>query len=199
MDNIDRIADYLLLQSDDMPEVGLFHGKMGVVVALYQYADACGDESVQEYAWELFQQVYEGVHTGLPFGLEDGLAGIGYGTTWMCQHGLMECSLNDVLGDIDRQIMEHDPRRLTDMSMRTGVRGLMLYLALRQSVEAVTTFDGQYMMELQATIRRNRLSCGLPDMMDILNEPIFSETDYLGKPLGIDGGCAYYILKTTRA
>ena len=138
---MDKIADYLLLRSSYMQELGLFHGKMGVVVALYLYADAYGDEVMREYAWELFQQVYDGVHTDMPVGLERGLAGIGYGTTLLCKRGLVECSLNDILEDIDRKIMERDPRRLTDMSVRSGVRGLMLYLDLRQSVEAVATFD----------------------------------------------------------
>ena len=57
---MDKIADYLLLRSSYMQELGLFHGKMGVVVALYLYADAYGDEVMREYAWELFQQVYAG-------------------------------------------------------------------------------------------------------------------------------------------
>ena len=39
---MDKIADYLLLRSSYMQELGLFHGKMGVVVALYLYADAHG-------------------------------------------------------------------------------------------------------------------------------------------------------------
>ena len=62
---MDKIADYLLLRSSYMQELGLFHGKMGVVVALYLYADAYGDEVMREYAWELFQQVYDGVHNAV--------------------------------------------------------------------------------------------------------------------------------------
>ena len=177
-EEMDKIADYLLLRSGYLQELGLFHGKMGVVVALYLYADAYGDEVMREYAWELFQQVYDGVHTDMPVGLERGLAGIGYGTTFLCKRGLVECSLNDILEDIDRKIMERDPRRLTDMSVRSGLRGLMLYLGLRQSVEAVTTFDSRYMMELQDTVERNNLSCRTLDFMDVLNEPTFPEAEY---------------------
>ena len=39
-EEMDKIADYLLLRSGYLQELGLFHGKMGVVVALYLYADA---------------------------------------------------------------------------------------------------------------------------------------------------------------
>lgn len=194
---MDRIAEYLLLKGSHIPELGLFHGKMGFVVALYLYADVRRDDVMREYAWELFQQVYDGVHTDMPTGLERGLAGIGYGTTLLCMRGLVECSLNDILTDIDRKIMERDPRKLTDMSVRTGARGLMLYLNLRQRVEPVTTFDSGYLRELQETMAGHKVPSRDLNIMDILHEPSFTETDYLDKPLDIDGGSAYYILKNT--
>lgn len=190
-----KIADYLLLKSSSMYDIGLFHGKMGVVLALYLYADKYADETMRDYAWELFQQVYDGVHADMPIGLERGLAGIGYGTSLLRKRGLVECDLNDILVDIDHKIMERDPRRLTDMSARTGVQGLMLYLELRQNVEPISTFDELYINELRETIMRHNLSCGTQDLMDILGEPSFPATEYIDKPLGIDIGCAHYILK----
>lgn len=192
---LDKIADYLLLHSSSIHELGLFHGKMGIVVALYIYADAQHDDVMREYAWELFQQIYDGVHTDMPIGLERGLAGIGYGTTLLCKRGLVECSLNDILADVDQKIMERDPRRLTDNSVRTGGRGLMMYLNLRQSVETVTSFDSNYFKELQDTMAGPIASSNEMQLTDILNEPTFAETDYLDKPIAIDGGSAYYILK----
>ncbi len=193
---MDRIAEYLLLNGSNIQEIGLFHGKMGIVVALYLHAEACDDDILREYAWELFQQVYDKVHTDMPVGLERGLAGIGYGTTLLCKRGLVECDLNEILVDIDQKIMERDPRRMTDMSVRTGARGLMLYLSLRQNVEAVTTFDSGYLRELQETMTRYNIPSGNLSIMDILHKPSFAETEYIEKPLGIDGGCAYYILKS---
>lgn len=192
---IDRIVDYLLLNSSYMKDVGLFHGKMGVVVALYMYAEACDDDVMRDYAWELFLQVYDGVCADMPIGMEYGLAGLGYGTTLLCKRGLIECDLNDILEDIDHKIMERDPRRLVDMSVRTGVGGLLLYLGLRQSVELVTTFDDIYLTELQDIAMKNNLYCRSLDILDFLNEPSFPKAEYIGKPLGIDGGSSYYILK----
>lgn len=191
----EKIANYLLLHSSYMRELGLFHGKMGIVVALYLYADALHDDVMRDYAWELFQQVYDGVHTDMPIGLERGLAGIGYGTALLCKRGLLECSLNDILVDIDQKIMERDPRRIADKSVRTGGRGLMMYLKLRQSVEMVTTFDSSYLKELRDTMAGYVAPSEEMQLMSILNEPTFAETDYLEKPLDIDGGSAYYILK----
>lgn len=190
-----KIADYLLLKSPYIQDVGLFHGKMGIVVSLYAYANKYGDSLLEDYAWDLLQQIYEEVHTDMPIGLENGLTGTGYGTSLLCKLGLVECDLNAVLEDVDTKIMERDPRRISDFSVRSGVGGLLLYLALRQSTgEPLLTFDNQYLTELEsATAGRLKLNPNT-SLLDLLNKPSFGVDDYIEKPVGIDCGSAYYIL-----
>lgn len=191
-----KIADYLLLNSQYMQNLGLFHGKMGIVVALYAYANKYDDKLLEEYAWDLFQQVYEGVHSNMPMGLEYGLTGIAYGTTLMCEQGWVECDLNDILADIDAKIMEYDPRRITDFSMRSGAGGLWLYLALRQKTSgSILTFDKQFLEELQSAMLDRETIAPTTCLVEILNEPSFAIDDYIEKPIGIDAGSAFYILK----
>lgn len=195
---IRKIADYLLLQSSNMREVGLFHGKMGVTVALYMYSAKYDDPLMEEYAWDLFQQVYEAVHVDMPVGIESGLAGIGYGTTLLRKYGLVDCDLNEILMDVDFKIMERDPRRMSDRSVRTGLGGILQYIALRQSTnEPLLTFDRQYLTELNNitadNVRLNSLR-QFHATTGLLTNPPFGMDDYIEKPLGIDAGCAYYIL-----
>lgn len=191
-----RIADYLLLHGPRIPDIGLFHGKMGIATALYMYSARYGDGQTGEFAWELFQQVYEGIHRDMPVGLENGLAGIGYGTTLLNTLGLLDGDLNDVLMEIDRKIMERDPRRMTDLSLRSGAAGIMRYIALRKSSgQGLLTFDSVYLRELQETAGRQ--PDGSPcDILSILNEPESGPEEYIGRPLGIDGGIAYHLVKT---
>lgn len=193
-----KITDYLLLHSPYMHDIGLFHGKMGVVVALYMYAEAFHDEFISEYAWELFQHIYDGIHSNMPIGLEYGLSGIGYGTTLIYKHGLVDCDLNSILAEVDSKIMEYDPRRVKDLSIRSGIGGLVQYIALRQSTgEPLNTFDAQYLTELYTTATGIDVYCNETSIMSILNTPPFPIGEYTEKPLGIDGGSAYYILKDT--
>lgn len=198
MKKMRKIVEYLLLYSPYMRDIALFHGKMGVVVALYMYAERFHDELISEYAWELFQQIYDGIHSNMPIGLEYGLVGIGYGTTLMYKHGLVDCDLNSILTEIDSKIMEYDPRRMKDLSVRSGIGGLMRYIALRQSTgEPLRTFDEQYLTELYTTAAGIAACSNEASIMDILNAPPFPIEEYTEKPLGIDGGSAYYILKDT--
>lgn len=193
---LQKIVDYLILNSQYMRNIGLFHGKMGIVVALYAYAYKYNDKLLEDYAWDLFQQVYDSVHSDLPIGLEYGLIGIGYGTTMMCEQGWVKCDPNDILADIDAKIMEHDPRRITDFSVRTGAGGLCLYLALRQRTNGLlSTFDKQFLSELQSTMLNRETIVPVSNIVEILNEPPFAIDDYIEKPIGIDAGSAFYILK----
>ena len=191
-----KIVDYLLLSSPYMHDIGLFHGKMGVVIALYLYSAKYRDELISDYAWDLLQHIYDNINSNMPIGWEYGLAGIGYGTTILYKHGLVNCDLNSILVDVDSKIMEHDPRRIKDMSIRSGVEGLMQYIALRKSTgEPFETFDAQYLTELYATASPIVSVYQDKSIMSILNAPTFSIEEYTEKPLGIDGGSAYYILK----
>lgn len=190
-----KIADNLLLKSSYIQDIGLFHGKMGVVVSLYAYANKYQDQLLEDFAWDLLQQIYENVHTDMPIGMEYGLAGIGYGTTLLSKLGLVECDLNSVLADVDAKIMERDPRRMSDYSVRTGAGGVLLYLSLRQETGgALLTFDNQYVAELKSAAARMVLN-PVTNILDILNKPLFDINCYMEKPIGIDGGSAYYILK----
>lgn len=191
-----RIADYLLLFSPHIRDVGLFHGKMGIAMALYMYSSKYCDEQMGEFAWELFRQVYDGVHCDMAVGLENGLAGIGYGTTLLNVLGLLDGNIDEALIDIDRKIMERDPRRMTDMSTRSGAGGILLYLSLRQSLgNGLRTFDDVYLQELQNTCG-DMPQAATTDILRILYEPESGPNDYIGRPLGIDGGCAFHLVKS---
>ena len=183
-----------------MNNVSFFHGKMGVVVAMYAYANRYNDKFIEEYAWDLLQQVYDGVYTDMPIGLENGLAGIGYATTLLCERGWVECDLNAILFDIDCKIMERDPRRITDFSMRTGAKGLQVYLALRRkSGIPLLTFDERYIDELHSVLVNQSSFNATINILELLNKPGFPVHEYIDKPIKIDGGSAYYILKETLA
>lgn len=190
-----RIVDYLLLHGETMRDIGLFHGKMGLVVALYEYANKYGDDLICDYAWELLEQVYCGLHIDMPIGMENGFVGIGYGVTVLQQKGWFDVDLNEVLADVDHMIMMRDPRRITDVSLRRGLAGIAAYLKARSRfATGLLTFDSQYISELKMALDNYNVptpDCGLCEM---IYPPTFSHADFIGKPLDIDQGCAYYLL-----
>lgn len=101
-----RIANYLMLKSIELQDISLYHGKMGIVLALSLYAHQEGKKNLNDFAWDLLQDVYKGVNETLPIGLEYGLSGIGYGITLLKKHGIVDCILNEVLYDIDQNNLQ---------------------------------------------------------------------------------------------
>lgn len=188
----------LMYMSLTLKDVSLYHGKMGMVMALYAYSQRHHHENVEEFAWDLLQDIYGSIHDALPYGLEWGLSGIGYGVTFLKRHGILDGSLNDVLSDVDRKIMSYDPRRLTDFSFRTGACGIYCYLRERMAVEGcITSMDKQYIDELQGILVKNHVGRHLigQNIMDDIQNPSWEATDYLGKDVGIENGLSYYILR----
>jgi len=197
-----QIANYLMLKTIGLQNVSLYHGKMGVVLALYLYAYQAEKEYINDFAWDLLQDVYKGISETLPVGLEYGLAGIGFGVTLLKKHGVVDCDLNEVLYDIDKKIMAYDPRRITDFSFRNGAWGVSSYIRLRQEVEGkLNSFDSQYIQELQqvlATIPVFREGVLHKTLWEDLQAPEWDLSDFYDKPLGIDEGLAYFLINNLK-
>ncbi len=101
MKEFEKIASYLLLRSSSVRNIGLYHGKMGIVLTLYIYSKCYGAKVYQDFAWDLLQDIYKEVHDGMPIGLEEGLAGIGFGITLLRKANLIDADLNCVLSELD--------------------------------------------------------------------------------------------------
>lgn len=198
MNEIEKIVCHLMLKCADLRDISLYHGRTGIVFALYAYAQKKEDENLKEYAWDLLQTVYKGIYDNQPYGLEWGLAGIGYGVTLLKKYGIFDCDLNNVLYEIDQKIMAYDPRRISNFSFRNGALGIHSYLCLRQSVEnSLRSFDTTYLHELQMQIQNNhRFDHEIlhRDVLHDLQLPQWDISEYADKALGLDAGMAYFLL-----
>lgn len=191
-----QIACYLIMKAADIRDVSLYHGKMGIVCSLYAYAVNSGSEYIKDYAWDLLQDVYPGVYETLPIGVECGLVGLGYGVTRICQMMHTDSDLNEILQDIDDKIMSYDPRRMTDMSFRKGALGVWNYIAIRKNYGTLSSIDSIYQKELNEIIIKNVGNNEPIDVMDDIKMPSWKVSEYQGKAMGIDGGLAYYLIKS---
>ena len=174
---LDNIANYLLLENCYIIDASLFHGKAGVMLSLYAYSKKYNIPVFRDFSDDLLQELYGMINKGLSFGVEKGLAGIGLAITLLSNANLICCNLNDALCDIDEAIMSNDPRRMKDMSLRTGAFGLWVYI--------------------HATLMANGVNLNYNPswLLNELKKPDFDCKEYIDKKQGIDGGSAYFIIK----
>lgn len=152
-----QALSYLTINSSFLKDLGLFHGRMGIVLFFAHYARVTQSKQYEDFAGILLDEIYEEIHWDLPINLENGLCGIGWGIEYLVQHGFMEGNTDEILADIDRKVMEIDPSRISDLSFRQGAAGIAFYVIARLNAKRQTPvlpFNTTYLKSLEKTLKR---------------------------------------------
>ena len=197
MDEQPRIANYLILHGRYLRNVGLFHGKAGLMLAMFLYSQKTNITVFRDFAEDLFDDVQKHLYDNMPIGMENGLAGIAWSMSYLANNNILAFDQNEILSDIDNKIMSVDPRRITDLSFNTGALGIWIYINERMKCkEVLTSIDGQYIGELKDILKEGYSSNTSEfNLLERLQKPTFSIHEYEKQKLDIDEGVAYYLLK----
>ncbi|WP_279136533.1 lanthionine synthetase LanC family protein [Parabacteroides johnsonii] len=191
-----QIADHLIVNSSFLPNLGLYHGRMGIVLFFVNYARYTDNYLYQEYAEYLLDDILEDLHSDIALDFENGLSGIGWGILYLLKAHFMEGDPDEVLSDIDRKIMEVSLSRVTDRSVERGLGGYLYYLLERLSVASERSIlDVSYKMELQEVLSVVQLK-ELFDLQSLIRQnTVCSIVNIARDLLGIQDGYAGYGFK----
>lgn len=197
MDELKQIANYILLHGRYQRNIGLFHGKAGIMLTMFLFSQKTGISVYHDFAEDLFDDVQNQLYDNMPIGMENGLAGIAYAMSYLANKNILSFDQNEILSDIDNKIMSADPRRITDLSFNTGALGIWIYINERMKCkEVLTSIDGQYIGELKDILKEGYSSNTSEfNLLERLQKPTFSIHEYEKQKLDIDEGVAYYLLK----
>ena len=218
-----HIIHQLLLRASMGKDIGLYHGKMGLILFFAHYYKHTGLRIYKDTADELMDEVIAEINTELPFGFAFGLSGIGWGIEYLIQNGFYSDDSLDICEEIDKKIMEKDPLRMTDYSLDSGIEGILHYVLAHIkgviSQHAITPFDDSYLVDLYqavATVKKSviiskdfkQLSTTYTTfykdkktldynlkLSSIIGEATIVNDDLNCFPLGLKDGIAGYLLK----
>lgn len=128
-----RIANHLIMNASFLDDLGLYHGKMGIVLFFAHYAKYTSHVVYDEFANELFYEIYKEIHAEYPFNFENGLCGIGWGIEYLCHNNFLDGDCNDILYEIDRKLEEWNVFRNVDETLETGKLGWLYYVDIHVS------------------------------------------------------------------
>lgn len=146
---------FLTINCSFVPDLGLFHGKMGFVLFFAHYAKINNSAIYDDLAGKLMDEISTELHKESSISLESGLCGIGWGIEYLVQNKFMEGNTDEILKDIDNRIMEYNPKRMNDLSFRHGLGGILAYVVARLSSlreSGSKPFDENFLKELKESI-----------------------------------------------
>jgi len=129
--SLKEVAEYLVLNANFSDDLGLFHGKMGILLFLCEYSRFAGEKLYHEFAGILLEEIYEDITKDTPPYMENGLAGIGWGIEYLVSNQFMQGNTDDILTDVDCHIMKYDPMRWDDLGFNKGFSGIVFYVLTR--------------------------------------------------------------------
>jgi len=106
MDDINKkLIERLLSSKLDNYPAGLFYGKMGIVIYLYHLSKIESNPEYQSIAERLLDQIMlRDLSPNHSIDVEDGLAGVGLGITYLIKKRFVEGDLNEIIETIDNEI-----------------------------------------------------------------------------------------------
>jgi hypothetical protein len=168
-----RILHRLLLEAERIKKVGLLNGKMGIVLFFEHYYKHTRQAIYDTAANDLMENILQCTHQELSLGFSDGLCGIGWGVEYLLQNELAEGNSAEICEEIDNSMMNRSPRRMTDLSLTTGLEGLLHYVlahisgAMKQN--QVLPFDEVYLKELFDKIKAIDHKKATPSFKNLAN------------------------------
>lgn len=215
---LQRIARYLMLHTSFTDNIGLFDGKMGVVLFFMNYSRYTRCKRYEKFAGELLDEIYEEIHIDCSANFGNGLAGIVWGIEYLIRNQFVKAESNEILKELDDRILERDVRRVKDTSVESGLKGIAYYAISRCAEREYSFIFNDYMIELVQTLKMtteqdHEIKLLTTTLQDIINKnKTSSKTDFLerllanihinvpfnflkGRSLGLRGGYAGIGLK----
>jgi hypothetical protein len=157
--DLQQIAEMLLLNGTLTECPGLVHGKMGIATFFFPYAQYAGNDLFADYAMDVIGEMLNQIHVNSPADYEKGIAGIGVGIDYLILNDFLSveddiCEVFD--GRMVRAVM-YDP--WSDFSRYNGLTGYGRYWTTRLRYQTPSVQARECLLRITALMEES-----LPDI-----------------------------------
>lgn len=98
---VHKLIDYVLLNAHSTHFHGLYQGKLGIALGLFEIARHLEDEKTEDFAWVLLQETLAlfNQNQKVSFDFETGLSGLGYVLLYLIQNGFLDAEFEELFGE----------------------------------------------------------------------------------------------------
>ncbi|RNC65978.1 lanthionine synthetase LanC family protein [Proteiniphilum sp. X52] len=97
LSTVRRLVDYVLLNSCSVNSSGLYNGKAGIALTLFEVSRYLQDEYIEEQAFDLLQESLLSKNEDISF--ENGLSGIGYVLIYLLGNKFIDGDFEELFGE----------------------------------------------------------------------------------------------------
>jgi hypothetical protein len=156
---LSQIADMLLLNGTLKECPGLVHGKIGIAVFFFHYAQYTHNMLFADYAVDLIGEMQNQLHANSRADYEKGIAGIGVGIDYLIRNEFLNIE-DDIFEDLDGRMVravKYDPWQ--DFSLYDGLTGYGRYWISRLRYQTSSVQARECLSHIVGLIEEN-----LPDI-----------------------------------
>lgn len=146
-----EIAYGAYCKKDEIEEIGLINGKMGLCINLYHLAKFIHDDDLMENADRFLDEIHGKIDMSLPIYFSNGLTGIGWGIQHLISQSFVHGEADGVLQDIDileTEVVKFFPVR--EFGFLTGFIGQLVYIIGR--LKGRCDSENKVVLQLQVTL-----------------------------------------------
>ena len=132
---VEKLVNTVIANLNNTSGIGLFNGKMGLTLFLYEYTRYSNNMVYGKIAEQLIDDIYRQVRSDLSPSMLDGIGGIGYGLIYLLNNQFITGDSDDVLCDVDKYLLDNTREiLLREMVFPIPVYSSGLYLLSRLSL-----------------------------------------------------------------
>lgn len=99
---INKLVDYILLNACSVNSTGLYNGKSGLSLTLFEVSRYLKDEYLEDHAFNLLKESLLSKNEDI--GFENGLAGVGYTLLYLMKNKFICADFNELFGEQHKKI-----------------------------------------------------------------------------------------------
>lgn len=103
---IHQLTDYLILNAYSLRNVDFYIGKAGLSLALFEAARYLQKEQIEEYAFDLLQELLILGEDKKDIGFENGLSGIGFVLLYLIEHRFLDARFEELFEEPSNRIVQ---------------------------------------------------------------------------------------------
>jgi len=166
---LEKIADFCILQSSEVGNLGLFSGKIGIIIFMFHYSIYSKKKIYADFAEILIDELFKDIHKKIPLDFDKGLAGIGWGIEYIIKNNFVKGDSYEILGNIDKQLMIWNIKRYENESLECGLEGLFHYILYHLPINKTMKipFDSEYIKDIEIVATKKAQYCENFDLQNL--------------------------------